>query len=36
MSAAGLSTLLIEGGGESYGITGGDLESRRPVSTTLC
>jgi len=32
MSAAGLATLLIEGGGESYGITGGDLDSRRPVS----
>jgi len=30
MSEAGLSTLLIEGGGESYGITGGNLDSRRP------
>ena len=33
MSATGLKTLLVEGGGESYGITGGDLNSRRPVST---
>lgn len=31
MAAAGLQTLLIEGGGPSYGVTGGDLNSRRPV-----
>ncbi|RDW92498.1 hypothetical protein BP5796_01892 [Coleophoma crateriformis] len=31
MSAAGFSTLLIEGGGPSYGVTGGDLDSRRPA-----
>ncbi|KAG9244685.1 cellobiose dehydrogenase-like protein [Calycina marina] len=30
MSEAGLSTLLIEAGGPSFGITGGDLDSRRP------
>ena len=34
MSAAGKSTLLIEGGGPSYGITGGDLNIRRPVCTS--
>ncbi len=33
MAAAGLQTLLIEGGGPSYGVTGGDLDSRRPVRT---
>lgn len=32
MAAAGLQTLLIEGGGPSYGVTGGDLSTRRPVS----
>lgn len=31
MAEAGLQTLLLEGGGPSYGITGGDLDSRRPV-----
>ncbi|ESZ94193.1 hypothetical protein SBOR_5419 [Sclerotinia borealis F-4128] len=30
LSEAGLKTLLLEGGGLSYGITGGDLDSRRP------
>jgi hypothetical protein len=35
MAAAGRSTLLIEGGGASYGITGGDVDSRRPVSRPL-
>ncbi|KAL2059726.1 hypothetical protein VTL71DRAFT_10218 [Oculimacula yallundae] len=30
MAEAGLQTLLLEGGGASYGITGGDLSSRRP------
>ncbi|KAL3422248.1 fungal cellulose binding domain-containing protein [Phlyctema vagabunda] len=30
MSAAGFKTLLIEGGGPSYGVTGGDLNARRP------
>jgi len=30
MAEAGLQTLLLEGGGPSYGITGGDLDSRRP------
>src|SRR6266536_1829357 len=32
MANAGLKTLLIEGGGPSYGVTGGDLNSRRPAS----
>lgn len=32
IAAAGLKTLLLEAGGLSYGITGGDLDSRRPVS----
>lgn len=32
MAEAGLKTLLLEGGGLSYGVTGGDLDSRRPVS----
>ncbi|KAM3084171.1 hypothetical protein ACMFMF_001528 [Clarireedia jacksonii] len=27
---AGLKTLLLEGGGLSYGVTGGDLDARRP------
>ncbi|KAH9214813.1 cellobiose dehydrogenase-like protein [Leptodontidium sp. 2 PMI_412] len=31
MAAAGLQTLLIEGGGPSYGVTGGDLNNRRPA-----
>jgi cellobiose dehydrogenase (acceptor) len=31
MAEAGLSTLLLEAGGPSYGVTGGDLASRRPV-----
>ncbi|KAB8290425.1 hypothetical protein EYC80_010857 [Monilinia laxa] len=30
LSEAGLKTLLLEGGGLSYGVTGGDLDSRRP------
>ncbi|KAK6586026.1 hypothetical protein PZA11_001083 [Diplocarpon coronariae] len=30
MAAAGLQTLLLEGGGPSYGVTGGDLDARRP------
>merc|ERR1711964_102463 len=30
MAEAGLQTLLLEGGGPSHGITGGDLDSRRP------
>lgn len=30
MAQANLSTLLLEGGGASYGVTGGDLDSRRP------
>lgn len=30
MSEAGLTTLLIEGGGSSYGMLGGDLSNRRP------
>ncbi|CAG8955443.1 hypothetical protein HYFRA_00010309 [Hymenoscyphus fraxineus] len=30
MAQAGLKTLLLEAGGPSYGITGGDLDSRRP------
>ncbi len=32
MAAAGLQTLLLEVGGPSYGVTGGDLNARRPVS----
>lgn len=32
LSEAGLKTLLLEGGGLSYGVTGGDLDLRRPVS----
>lgn len=35
LSEAGLKTLLIEGGNQSYGITGGDLDARRPVSFCL-
>ncbi|KAF4632995.1 hypothetical protein G7Y89_g5127 [Cudoniella acicularis] len=31
MAEAGLQTLLLEAGGPSYGITGGDLDSRRPA-----
>lgn len=31
MSEAGLNTLLVEGGGLSYGVLGGDLDARRPV-----
>lgn len=31
MAEAGFQTLLLEGGGLSYGVTGGDLDSRRPV-----
>ncbi|KUJ07660.1 FAD/NAD(P)-binding domain-containing protein [Mollisia scopiformis] len=31
MASAGLKTLLLEGGRTSYGITGGDLDSRRPA-----
>jgi cellobiose dehydrogenase (acceptor) len=31
MAKTGLSTLLLEGGGPSYGITGGDLNARRPA-----
>jgi cellobiose dehydrogenase (acceptor) len=31
MAEANLKTLLIEGGGPSYGITGGDLDARRPA-----
>ncbi|KAK0100203.1 hypothetical protein ONS95_008542 [Cadophora gregata] len=31
MAEAGLQTLLLEGGGPSYGVTGGDLDSRRPA-----
>ncbi|TVY80503.1 Cellobiose dehydrogenase [Lachnellula suecica] len=30
MADAGLRTLLLEAGGPSYGITGGDLDDRRP------
>ncbi|TVY19966.1 Cellobiose dehydrogenase [Lachnellula arida] len=30
MAEAGLQTLLLESGGPSYGITGGDLDARRP------
>ncbi|TVY39581.1 Cellobiose dehydrogenase [Lachnellula subtilissima] len=30
MAEAGLQTLLLEAGGPSYGITGGDLDARRP------
>ncbi|KAI9645265.1 hypothetical protein NHQ30_006000 [Ciborinia camelliae] len=30
LSEAGLKTLLLEGGGLSYGVTGGDLDLRRP------
>ncbi|KAH8596100.1 cellobiose dehydrogenase-like protein [Bisporella sp. PMI_857] len=30
LSAAGFSTLLLERGGPSYGVTGGDLNNRRP------
>ncbi|KAF7926502.1 hypothetical protein BELL_0239g00080 [Botrytis elliptica] len=30
LSEAGLKTLLLEGGNQSYGITGGDLDARRP------
>ncbi|CZT42057.1 probable cellobiose dehydrogenase [Rhynchosporium secalis] len=30
MADAGLQTLLLESGGPSYGVTGGDLDSRRP------
>lgn len=32
LSEAGLKTLLLEGGNQSYGVTGGDLDARRPVS----
>jgi cellobiose dehydrogenase (acceptor) len=31
MAEAGLTTLLLEGGGLSYGVTGGDLNARRPA-----
>ncbi|KAF7914050.1 uncharacterized protein EAF01_000456 [Botrytis porri] len=31
LSEAGLKILLLEGGNQSYGITGGDLDSRRPA-----
>ena len=31
-AATGLKTLLLELGGPSYGVTGGDLNSRRPVN----
>jgi cellobiose dehydrogenase (acceptor) len=31
MAEANLTTLLIEGGGPSYGITGGNLDARRPA-----
>jgi cellobiose dehydrogenase (acceptor) len=31
MAEANLTTLLIEGGGPSYGITGGNLDARRPT-----
>jgi cellobiose dehydrogenase (acceptor) len=31
MAEAGLTTLLLEGGGVSYGVTGGDLNARRPA-----
>ncbi|KAM0177082.1 hypothetical protein ACHAPF_004438 [Botrytis cinerea] len=30
LSEAGLKTLLLEGGNQSYGVTGGDLDARRP------
>ncbi|KFY56755.1 hypothetical protein V496_06654 [Pseudogymnoascus sp. VKM F-4515 (FW-2607)] len=30
LAEANLNTLLLEGGGPSYGVTGGDLSSRRP------
>ncbi|KFZ17799.1 hypothetical protein V502_04398 [Pseudogymnoascus sp. VKM F-4520 (FW-2644)] len=30
LAEANLKTLLLEGGGPSYGVTGGDLSSRRP------
>lgn len=33
MANAGLQTLLLEAGGPSYGITGGNLDDRRPVSS---
>lgn len=32
MAQSGLKTLLLEAGGPSYGVTGGDLDSRRPVT----
>lgn len=32
LAEGGLKTLLLEAGGASYGITGGDLDARRPVS----
>jgi cellobiose dehydrogenase (acceptor) len=38
MAEANLKTLLIEGGGPSYGVTGGNLDARRPAwlsGTTL-
>ena len=35
MAEAGLQTLLLEGGGRSYGVTGGDLNSRRPVRSYI-
>ncbi|TVY59260.1 Cellobiose dehydrogenase [Lachnellula cervina] len=35
MAEAGQKTLLLEAGGPSYGITGGDLDSRRPARTNL-
>ncbi|TVY36058.1 Cellobiose dehydrogenase [Lachnellula occidentalis] len=38
MAEAGLQTLLLEAGGPSFGITGGELEARRPTwlaGTTL-
>lgn len=35
LSEAGLKTLLLEGGGVSYGVTGGDLNARRPVGLFL-
>ncbi|TVY27307.1 Cellobiose dehydrogenase [Lachnellula hyalina] len=35
MAEAGQNTLLLEAGGPSYGITGGDLDGRRPARTNL-
>lgn len=31
LAEAGLQTLLLEAGGPSYGVTGGNLTARRPV-----